>query len=154
MYLPRKNSWSSSVCGMLAVMGSPVVWPLTPLTCNTLFCLVTFTPQIHQDDEDDDEGETGLTEEEKEEEEKEQEKLGKLQYSIDYDFENAKVCGCLALEITLHILSSFKRNICIFEALNNFRCVMSNWCITFYVLYPVYIQKNSVSKDIVQHFRE
>ncbi|XP_034543971.1 LOW QUALITY PROTEIN: synaptotagmin-2-like [Notolabrus celidotus] len=44
-----------------------------------------------QDDEDDDEGETGLTEEEKEEEEKEQEKLGKLQYSIDYDFENTKL---------------------------------------------------------------
>lgn len=53
---------------------------------------LTFKPQKHQDD-DDDEGETGLTEEEKEEEEKEQEKLGKLQYSIDYDFENTKVCG-------------------------------------------------------------
>lgn len=48
-------------------------------------------PQKLQDD-DDEEGETGLTEEEKEEEEKEQEKLGKLQYSIDYDFENTKVC--------------------------------------------------------------
>ncbi|XP_062262913.1 synaptotagmin-2-like isoform X1 [Platichthys flesus] len=46
--------------------------------------------EIHQDD-DDDEGETGLTEEDKEEEEKEPEKLGKLQYSIDYDFENTKV---------------------------------------------------------------
>ncbi|XP_028303123.1 synaptotagmin-2-like isoform X2 [Gouania willdenowi] len=44
------------------------------------------------EDDDDDEGETGLTEEEeKEEEEKEQEKLGKLQYSIDYDFENTKL---------------------------------------------------------------
>lgn len=51
-----------------------------------------FTPQKQQDD-DDDEGETGMTEEEKEEEEKEQEKLGKLQYSIDYDFENTKVCS-------------------------------------------------------------
>ncbi|CAK6967195.1 synaptotagmin-2 [Scomber scombrus] len=47
--------------------------------------------EIHQDDDDDEEGETGLTEEEKEEEEKEVEKLGKLQYSIDYDFENAKL---------------------------------------------------------------
>ncbi|XP_020486345.1 synaptotagmin-2 isoform X2 [Labrus bergylta] len=44
-----------------------------------------------EDEEDDDEGETGLTEEEKEEEEKEEEKLGKLQYSIDYDFENTKL---------------------------------------------------------------
>ncbi|XP_033939136.1 synaptotagmin-2-like isoform X2 [Pseudochaenichthys georgianus] len=44
-----------------------------------------------EDEDDDDEGETGLTEEEKEEEEKEEEKLGKLQYSIEYDFENAKL---------------------------------------------------------------
>uniref|UniRef100_A0A3B3X8P9 Synaptotagmin n=1 Tax=Poecilia mexicana TaxID=48701 RepID=A0A3B3X8P9_9TELE len=44
-----------------------------------------------QDDDDEEEGETGMTEEEKEEEEKEQEKLGKLQYSIDYDFENTKL---------------------------------------------------------------
>ncbi|XP_037629688.1 synaptotagmin-2 isoform X2 [Sebastes umbrosus] len=44
-----------------------------------------------EDDDEDDEGETGLTEEEKEEEEKEEEKLGKLQYSIDYDFEAGKL---------------------------------------------------------------
>ncbi|KAL0978789.1 hypothetical protein UPYG_G00175220 [Umbra pygmaea] len=42
-------------------------------------------------DDDDDEGETGLTEEEKEEEEKEEEKLGKLQYSLDYDFQDNKL---------------------------------------------------------------
>lgn len=65
---------------------------LCPQKFNTPLYFVTFTLQVHQDD-DDDEGETGLTEEEKEEEEKEQEKLGKLQYSIDYDFENTKVCG-------------------------------------------------------------
>ena len=76
---------------MLAAVGSPVLTPES-LTFNTGSCFATFKPQIHQDD-DDDEGETGLTEEEKEEEEKEQEKLGKLQYSIDYDFENTKVCG-------------------------------------------------------------
>lgn len=58
---------------------------------NLVFRLVALPPQKLQDD-DDEEGETGLTEEEKEEEEKEQEKLGKLQYSIDYDFENTKVC--------------------------------------------------------------
>lgn len=44
-----------------------------------------------QQDDDDEDGETGLTEEEKEEEEKEQEKLGKLQYSLDYDFQDNKV---------------------------------------------------------------
>ncbi|MEQ2221683.1 Synaptotagmin-2 [Ilyodon furcidens] len=44
-----------------------------------------------EDDDDEEEGETGMTEEEKEEEEKEEEKLGKLQYSIDYDFENTKL---------------------------------------------------------------
>lgn len=35
---------------------------------------------------DEDEVETGLSEGEKEEEPKEQEKLGKLQYSLDYNF--------------------------------------------------------------------
>ncbi|XP_048054530.1 synaptotagmin-2 [Chanodichthys erythropterus] len=44
-----------------------------------------------QQDDDDEEGETGLTEEEKEEEEKEVEKLGKLQYSLDYDFNDNKL---------------------------------------------------------------
>ena len=53
---------------------------------------VTLPAQKHQYD-DDDEGETGLTEEEKEEEEKEEEKLGKLQYSLDYDFSDGKVRG-------------------------------------------------------------
>ncbi|XP_006628343.1 synaptotagmin-2 isoform X2 [Lepisosteus oculatus] len=43
------------------------------------------------EDDDDDDAETGLTEEEKEEEEKEQEKLGKLQYSLDYDFQDNKL---------------------------------------------------------------
>ncbi|XP_028652822.2 synaptotagmin-2-like isoform X1 [Erpetoichthys calabaricus] len=46
--------------------------------------------QVKQDDEDDD-AETGLTEEEKEEEVKEEEKLGKLQYSLDYDFQDNKL---------------------------------------------------------------
>uniref|UniRef100_A0A8B9KH15 Synaptotagmin n=1 Tax=Astyanax mexicanus TaxID=7994 RepID=A0A8B9KH15_ASTMX len=44
-----------------------------------------------QDDDDEEDGETGLTEEEKEEEEKEEEKLGKLQYSLDYDFQDNKL---------------------------------------------------------------
>lgn len=39
------------------------------------------------DQEEDDDAETGLTEEGKEEE-KEEEKLGKLQFSLDYDFQN------------------------------------------------------------------
>ncbi|KAJ8360428.1 hypothetical protein SKAU_G00169530 [Synaphobranchus kaupii] len=44
-----------------------------------------------QQDDDDDDAETGQTEEEeKEEEEKEAEKLGKLQYSLDYDFQDNK----------------------------------------------------------------
>lgn len=76
------------------------------LTFYTLICLVhvfvTFPLQKLQDD-DDEEGETGLTEEEKEEEEKEKEKLGKLQYSIDYDFENTKVSD------VLHIVELLKK---------------------------------------------
>ncbi|XP_053317994.1 synaptotagmin-1 isoform X2 [Spea bombifrons] len=40
------------------------------------------------DDDDDDDAETGLTDGEDKEKPKEQEKLGKLQYSLDYDFQN------------------------------------------------------------------
>ncbi|KAM4610342.1 synaptotagmin-2-like [Polymixia lowei] len=43
------------------------------------------------DDDDEDDAETGLTGDEKEEEVKEKEKLGKLQYSIDYDFQENKL---------------------------------------------------------------
>lgn len=47
---------------------------------------------------DEDEVETGLSEGEKEEEPKEQEKLGKLQYSLDYNFTENTVrillCSC------------------------------------------------------------
>lgn len=41
-----------------------------------------------QDDDDDDDAETGLTDGEDKEQPKEDEKLGKLQYSLDYDFQN------------------------------------------------------------------
>uniref|UniRef100_A0A8C5MBV3 Synaptotagmin n=1 Tax=Leptobrachium leishanense TaxID=445787 RepID=A0A8C5MBV3_9ANUR len=39
-------------------------------------------------DDDDDDAETGLTDKEDKEQPKEDEKLGKLQYSLDYDFQN------------------------------------------------------------------
>lgn len=77
---------------MLAVVGHPCFSVFIAIgVFNPVLCVIAPPPQKLQDD-DDEEGETGLTEEEKEEEEKEQEKLGKLQYSIDYDFENTKVC--------------------------------------------------------------
>lgn len=44
-----------------------------------------------QDPQDDDDAETGLTEGEGEEEEKEPENLGKLQFSLDYDFQANQV---------------------------------------------------------------
>lgn len=49
--------------------------------------------QKHQDDDDDDDDipEKGMVGEEKEEEPKEKEKLGKLQFSLDYDFNDNKV---------------------------------------------------------------
>lgn len=72
---------------------------------------IHFLLQKHQDDDDED-GETGLTEEEKEEEEKEQEKLGKLQYSLDYDFQDNKV----------HLFLSFFTNVFTF-----------NKCVTYQV---------------------
>lgn len=44
--------------------------------------------------QDDDDAETGLTEGEGDgEEEKEPENLGKLQFSLDYDFQANQVCG-------------------------------------------------------------
>lgn len=60
--------------------------PALPPLPNPLLC-----PQKQQDDEDEeDDVEPGLTGDEKEEEVKEKEKLGKLQYSIDYDFQENK----------------------------------------------------------------
>ena len=51
--------------------------------------------QKQQDDDDEEEDvEPGLTGDEKEEEVKEKEKLGKLQYSIDYDFQENKASMC------------------------------------------------------------
>lgn len=47
--------------------------------------------QALKDDDDDDDAETGLTDGEDKEKPKEQEKLGKLQYSLDYDFQNNQV---------------------------------------------------------------
>jgi len=44
-----------------------------------------------QDQQDDDDAEMGLTEGEGEEEEKEPENLGKLQFSLDYDFQANQV---------------------------------------------------------------
>ncbi|XP_077330038.1 synaptotagmin-1 isoform X2 [Lithobates pipiens] len=44
--------------------------------------------QDDDDDDDDDDAETGLTDGEDKEKPKEEEKLGKLQYSLDYDFQN------------------------------------------------------------------
>lgn len=51
--------------------------------------LLSLQKQQEDDDEEDD-VEPGLTGDEKEEEVKEKEKLGKLQYSIDYDFQENK----------------------------------------------------------------
>lgn len=61
-----------------------------PLTISsTAFCPSVLQKQQDDDDEEDD-VEPGLTGDEKEEEVKEKEKLGKLQYSIDYDFQENK----------------------------------------------------------------
>lgn len=88
-------SWTSTVCLWHAVCGgwagAPSFWllQLTPGPSSLIPVSCVLPPQ--KQDDDDDEGETGLTEEEKEEEEKEEEKLGKLQYSLDYDFQDNKV---------------------------------------------------------------
>ena len=53
--------------------------------------LSVFLQKQQDDDDEEDDVEPGLTGDEKEEEVKEKEKLGKLQYSIDYDFQENKV---------------------------------------------------------------
>uniref|UniRef100_A0A8D2N883 Synaptotagmin n=1 Tax=Zonotrichia albicollis TaxID=44394 RepID=A0A8D2N883_ZONAL len=55
--------------------------------CGALSVLLSWTWLPLQDQQDDDDAETGLTEGEGEEEEKEPENLGKLQFSLDYDFQ-------------------------------------------------------------------
>lgn len=67
-------------------------WPLTPFFAASP--PVSFQKQQDDDDEEED-VEPGLTGDEKEEEVKEKEKLGKLQYSIDYDFQENKVSASL-----------------------------------------------------------
>lgn len=54
-------------------------------------------PGCRSDRQDDDDAETGLTEGEGEEEEKEPENLGKLQFSLDYDFQANQVLEGLGL---------------------------------------------------------
>lgn len=53
-------------------------------------CPFLFLQKQQDDDDEEDDVEPGLTGDEKEEEVKEKEKLGKLQYSIDYDFQENK----------------------------------------------------------------
>lgn len=66
--------------------------PLPPAPSPPLPSLPVPSLQKQQDDDDEeDDVEPGLTGDEKEEEVKEKEKLGKLQYSIDYDFQENKV---------------------------------------------------------------
>lgn len=63
-----------------------------PSSHSALCRLPPLSLQKQQDDDDEeDDVEPGLTGDEKEEEVKEKEKLGKLQYSIDYDFQENKV---------------------------------------------------------------
>lgn len=66
--------------------------------CWAVTVLLSWTPGLpFQDQQDDDDAETGLTEGEGEEEEKEPENLGKLQFSLDYDFQANQVMEGLGL---------------------------------------------------------
>lgn len=77
------------------MLRSPVVWGRG---CRAVTVLLSWTPRLpFQDQQDDDDAETGLTEGEGEEEEKEPENLGKLQFSLDYDFQANQVMEGLGL---------------------------------------------------------
>lgn len=57
-------------------------------SCIHYYCFCPYSLQALKDDDD---AETGLTDGEEKEEAKEEEKLGKIQYSLDYDFQNNQV---------------------------------------------------------------
>lgn len=58
--------------------------------------------QKQEEDDDEEDIDMGITEE-KEEEPKEKEKLGKLQFSLDYDFSDAKVSErCVKIQFINH----------------------------------------------------
>ena len=74
---------------------SPAVWGQG---CWAATLLLSWAPWLPlQDQQDDDDAEMGLTEGEGEEEEKEPENLGKLQFSLDYDFQANQVMDGLGL---------------------------------------------------------
>lgn len=61
------------------------------LTAVSTTSVLNWAPLFPLQNKQDDEEETGLTEGEGEEEEKEPENLGKLQFSLDYDFQANQV---------------------------------------------------------------
>lgn len=77
---------------MLAFNGSKIDLRIVSiLNCYLTVCLIyEYYTSSFQALKDDD-AETGLTDGEEKEEAKEVEKLGKIQYSLDYDFQNNQV---------------------------------------------------------------
>lgn len=74
------EAWCSAQSHLTSIL-SLLLLPPAPLL---------FLQKPQDDDDEEDDVEPGLTGDEKEEEVKEKEKLGKLQYSIDYDFQENK----------------------------------------------------------------
>lgn len=85
----------------------PESHPLTPPSATCPLPLLSLQKQQDDDDEEDD-VEPGLTGDEKEEEVKEKEKLGKLQYSIDYDFQENKASRRTTCNIFLSEWNAFQ----------------------------------------------
>lgn len=93
----RAQTQSGGLCGAARTLGSTA--PPTPSAAPRPAQLGCSAPLVagpfpHSPRQDDDDAETGLTEGEGEgEEEKEPENLGKLQFSLDYDFQANQVRG-------------------------------------------------------------
>uniref|UniRef100_H3D4U9 Synaptotagmin 2 n=1 Tax=Tetraodon nigroviridis TaxID=99883 RepID=H3D4U9_TETNG len=78
--------------GMKNLKGGEKIWILFKNGRNIIKKALRCQEKKQQEDDDEeDDVEPGLTGDEKEEEVKEKEKLGKLQYSIDYDFQENKL---------------------------------------------------------------
>ncbi|XP_016159748.1 PREDICTED: synaptotagmin-2 isoform X2 [Ficedula albicollis] len=78
----------------LFALTASLLWDTLHVSVTMSFSIICFLAGMgdwghvkERDQQDDDDAETGLTEGEGEEEEKEPENLGKLQFSLDYDFQ-------------------------------------------------------------------
>lgn len=95
---------SQGISGAIQTPSSlPCPGSLPSAVCDITLFPCAALPGCCSGHQDDDDAETGLTEGEGEEEEKEPENLGKLQFSLDYDFQANQVLEGLGFTRGVHL---------------------------------------------------